>query len=70
MHGICIKIMRNVINYKLENNITSAKRRIFAKSTNMHHFWTQAEVLSLIRTARTEYMTMNSAHKVNLLYII
>jgi len=47
MHGTCIKIKCNVTNYKLEKDITSAKRNIFAKSSAMHHFWTQAEVLLL-----------------------
>jgi 5-methylcytosine-specific restriction endonuclease McrA len=52
MHGTCITKRCNVINYKSEKDLTSAKRHIFAKSTAMHHFWTQAEVLLLHQSCK------------------
>jgi len=70
MHGTSIKIRCNVINYKLEKDITSAKKHIFAKSTAMHHFWTQAEVLLPQQSCQNRRYDQNPAHKAKLLYII
>jgi len=70
MHGTRIKIRINVINYKSEKNITSAKRHIFVKSTAMHHFWAQAEVLLPHQSCKNRRYEQKTTHKANLLYIL